>query len=57
MSEIFNSLNCQSCAEFEDNLQPTELCKICQCFNCKENRRNCFNKGFCFRDNVPIEFA
>jgi hypothetical protein len=47
--------NCHDCAEFQDNNQPTELCKQCQCFNCTYDRSKCLARKWCQRDNEEIE--
>jgi hypothetical protein len=53
---IFNSENCYTCAEYQDNLKPTKLCDICKCQDCEEGRHLCYRNRFCRKFNVPIEF-
>lgn len=47
--------NCNDCAEFLDNANPTSMCKICECFNCTHSREECLNSRWCQRDNIEIE--
>lgn len=47
-------INCRDCAEFQDNIAPTEMCKTCKCYNCKSDRSRCLKGRYCSRDGVEF---
>ena len=47
--------NCNNCAEYQDNILLTAMCKACQCYNCEKIRAKCLKSEWCSRDGIEIK--
>lgn len=41
--------NCYDCTEYQDNEKPTDMCGICKCCNCDNDRSICLDERYCIK--------